>query len=167
MKGEVVIPKVRVAALIGKGGSDRKRIAKMGKVSLRISSDGTVNISGQADRVWLVSQVVEAIGRGFSPDDAILIFNKDFAYELIYINEFAPKNKRRRLELRGRLIGTKGKIKHIIQKKTKTKISIYGKTVGIIGPSEGLGLAKRAVEMILRGSQYGSALGFLTKKVED
>lgn len=163
---EVLIPKLRVGVLIGKSGAARKHIAEKGKVSLRISADGLVEITGQPKNVWTASQVVEAIGRGFSPEEAFKIFNPDFTFELIYINEFAPKNPKRRAELRGRLIGTQGKIKHIIQKKTKTKLSIYGKTVAIIGPAEGVDLARRTVEMLLRGSQYGTALGFLTRKIE-
>lgn len=165
-KEEVLIPKARVGVLIGKGGADRNRIAKKAKVSLRISADGTVQISGDTKRVWLASQIVEAVGRGFSPDDALMILNDEFSFELIYINEFAPRNPKRRMELRGRLIGTHGKIKKLIEKKTKTKMSIYGKTVSILGPAEGVDLARRAVEMLLKGSQYGTAIGFLKRKLD-
>jgi len=164
VREEVVISKSRVAVLIGKGGADRKRIAKLGRVSLNISSDGIVAVTGNPENVWVASAVVEAVGRGFSSADATLLFNKDYSFSLIYINEFVPKSKKRRIELRGRLIGTQGKIKHIIQKKTKTRISIYGKTVGIIGSSEGVNLARRAIESILRGAQYSTALGFLKTK---
>ena len=166
VKEEVLIPKSRVAVLIGTKGYSRNAIARTAKVSLNISSDGVVEINGQPQNVWLASSIVEAIGRGFSPESAMMLFNKKFAFELLYINDFTPKNPRRRKELRGRIIGTQGKIKHIIQKKTKTRLAIYGKTVGIIGPAEGVNLARRVVEMILRGAQYSAALGFLTREIE-
>ncbi len=166
VKEEVLIPKSRVAVLIGRSGSFRNKLAKFGRVSLQISQDGTINISGNPDRVWLVSSIIEAVGRGFSPQDASLLFNKEYSFELIYVNEFAAKSKKRQKELRGRLIGTQGKIKQSIQRKTKTKISVQGKTVAIIGPAEGVVLARKAVSMILRGAKYGSALGFLKQKEE-
>lgn len=167
VKEDVLIPKSRVAVLIGVGGNVRNTIAKTAKVSLKISADGVVEISGQPQNVWLASLIIEAIGRGFSPESAMMLFNKKFTFELLHISDFTPKNPRRRRELRGRVIGTQGKIKHIIQKKTKTRLAIYGKTVGIIGPEEGVGLARRAIEMILRGAQYSAALGFLVREVEN
>ena len=166
VREEVVIPKLRVAALIGKGGANRNKIAKTGKVSLQIGSDGTVRMSGEPDCVYIVSSVIEAVGRGFSLREAMLIFNPEYRFELLHISDFAQRSKKRQRELRGRLIGTDGRIKKTIEKKTKTKLAIMGKTVGIIGTADSVLLARRAVSSILRGAQYSSALGFLKAKEE-
>ena len=47
---------------------------------------------------------------------------------------------------------------------TGTKISIYGKTVGIIGPLDSLLDAKKAVESLLSGSPHAHVYSWLEKR---
>ena len=160
---ELLIPKERVAVLIGPKGHAKKQIEKAGDVKLQIDAkEGSVKIFAKdAVNLWLGRQVVEAIGRGFNPEIAQKIFKEENNFELISLSDYGAKSKKDLERLKGRLIGTKGKTKRVIQHHTKTHISIYGKTVGIIGPAEGVQNARRAIEIILSGARQGTAYHFL------
>ncbi|MEC7722388.1 MAG: hypothetical protein VYB36_00600, partial [Candidatus Thermoplasmatota archaeon] len=46
---------------------------------------------------------------------------------------------------------------------TSTSITIYKSTVVVIGPEEGLALARQAVDMIAGGAEHGTVLSFLER----
>jgi ribosomal RNA assembly protein len=50
---------------------------------------------------------------------------------------------------------------------TGVDISIYGKTVAIIGDMEQIHIAKEAVEMILNGVRHKTVYAFLERKTRD
>ncbi len=110
--------------------------------------------------VMRVKFVFQAFGRGFDFDTALSLLDEDFSLDLIDIS-FYTKSRDRMAELRGRVIGTEGKIKNIIEKKTETNIAVYGKTVSIIGRFENVQRARSVIEMILSGKKHGTALKFL------
>lgn len=160
---DLLIPKERVAVLIGPKGQTRKQIEYTGKIKLQINAkEGEVKIiSNDAVSLWLGKKVVEAIGRGFNPEIAQKIFKEGNSFELINLRDYASKSKKDLERLKSRIIGTKGKTKRTIQKHTSTDISIYGKTIGVIGSAEGVQLACRAIEMILTGAKQTTAYRFL------
>lgn len=165
----ILIPKDRIAALIGKKGADRRRIEKEGKVNLIINSKtGDVEIRGEDPfNVWISKEVVGAIGRGFSPRVACKLFKEGYEFEILNLKDYGAKTRERRAQVRARVIGTEGKIKRAIEEYTGTKISVFGKTVGIIGPYEGVGLARRAIEKILQGGKQTNALRWLSERVKN
>jgi len=163
LKEQVLIPKERVAVLIGKKGEARKRIEKEGKVKIWINSDSNeITIHGKdAEDVFFTKNVVELIGRGFSPDSACKILTGEYCADVFSIRDFGAKERKDRQRLLGRLIGTQGKAKRTIEKETTTEIVIYGKTIGILGKPENVDHARRAVEALLIGSTHGTAYKFL------
>ena len=163
---EILIPKSRIAVLIGEKGKNRKLIEKLGNVKLWIDSkEGSVKIiSKDAVKIWLTEKVIEAIGRGFSPKDAVLLFKEGNAFEKIDLSNFRAKTKKRQQTIKARIIGTKGKIKSLIEQKTNTLIAIQGKTICILGKSEDVMLARQTIERILEGSEQGTALKYLLDK---
>ena len=165
---EILIPKERVAILIGSDGKIRKQIEKAGNIKLQINAkEGLVKIiAKEALTLWLSRQVIEAIARGFNPEIAQKIFKEENSFELVNLRDFAGKSKKDLERLKGRLIGTQGKTKRIIQQQTKTDISIYGKTVGIIGPAECVQVARRTIEMLLSGARHGTAYSFMREQME-
>lgn len=169
MESQIIwIPKERVAVLIGTNGKDRRAIEKLGGVRLRISEDGEVAISsGEVFNVWQAQKVVEAIGRGFSPENAKKLFDPDYTFDLVDIRDFTGESKKRQKVVRGRVIGTSGSIRAEIEKVANVNISIYGKTVGIIGKTEDILQAKQAIEDILAGARQGTAIGFLKRSKKD
>lgn len=165
---ELLIPRERVAILIGPNGQVKKQIEKKGNIKLQIDAkEGLVKISAKtALDIWLGKQVVEAVGRGFNPEIAQKIFKEENSFELINLQDHVGKSKKGLERLKGRLIGTKGKSKKVIQRYAGVDISIYGKTVGIIGPVENVHIARQAIEMLLSGAKHSTAYHFLEKQME-
>jgi ribosomal RNA assembly protein len=106
--------------------------------------------------------VIKAIGRGFNPDIAFLILKQDYVFELINMNDFA-KTKNDSVRLKGRVIGSEGKSRNTIEELTETNISVYGKTIGIIGLQENVASARKAIESLLSGSPHSNVFRFLEK----
>ncbi|MBD3262984.1 RNA-processing protein [Candidatus Woesearchaeota archaeon] len=165
---EMLIPKERIAVLIGDSGRDKKEIEKAGKIKLEIhEKENLVKIKAKDPlALWLGQQVVEAVGRGFNPKIAQKIFKEENSFELIRISDY-EKSKKKIKGLKGRIIGTQGKTKKIIQNYTNTNIVVYGKTIGIIGPREGTELARRAIEILLTGAKHGTAYRFLQEQTKN
>ncbi len=161
---EIKIPKERVAILIGKKGETKKELENRTKTKMIIDSkEGDIFLSGNdALSLFDVVEVIKAIGRGFNPDIAFLILKQDYVFELINMNDFA-KTKNDSLRLKGRVIGSEGKSRNTIEELTETNISVYGKTIGIIGLQENVASARRAIESLLSGSPHSNVFRFLEK----
>lgn len=164
---EIKIPKERIAVLIGEKGSMKRRIEKKAKVKLEIDSqEGDVSIEGESLGVYETLNVVKAIGRGFNPTVAELLFNEKFTFELIDIVEFTGKSEKKKTRMKGRLIGEEGKSRKYIEKITSTHIVVYGKTVGIIGEYDDVAIAKQAIKMLLEGSPHANVFRWIERKVQ-
>jgi ribosomal RNA assembly protein len=162
MKETILIPKERIAVLIGKSGTSRRSIEQKGKVKLWVDSNtNEVSISGTVNNIYFAKKVVELVGRGFSPKSALKLYDEKFSAELCDVTDFGVKERKDRKRMLARIIGTKGKSKNIIEKETNTEIVIYGKTIGILGKPEDVEQARRAIEALLQGSEYGSAFRLL------
>jgi len=161
---EILIPTARVAVLIGKKGVTRKSIERKGKVKLKISTTGAVHISGNdALDVMIARNVVEAVGRGFNPVIAEKLFKEEYGYELLSLYDFGAREKYDFKRMRGIVIGEDGSVRKNLQHQTKTEIAVFGKTIAIIGPAEGIQKARHAIEMLLTGAKHGTAYRFLEK----
>ena len=159
---EILIPKARVAVLIGTKGSVKRAIEKRGNIKLKISQDGTVRIKADgALDLSVASDVVEAVGRGFNPNLAKELFKENFAFDLMRMEDYTKKKGLKRI--RGVIIGTRGKMRRSIEESTGTHISIYGKTICIVGPSDSIVKAHKAIEMLLTGAKHSSVYRFLEK----
>ncbi|MBN2102360.1 MAG: RNA-processing protein [Candidatus Aenigmarchaeota archaeon] len=153
----VRIPEDRTAALIGRNGSTKKKIEKMMKVQLEIR-ENDVELIGEDLDVIYARDIIKAIGRGFSPKEALKLLDDE--YQLLVLN--AKDYTRRNLEpVIARIIGTRGKAKKIIEEYTRTRISIYGKTVSIIGTVHDIYIAAEAIEMLLNGSPHKNVYLYL------
>ena len=56
---------------------------------------------------------------------------------------------------------------HLIEEVTETKITIYGRTVSIIGMNPGLDYARRAVEMLITGAPHSAVYTRLERMRRD
>jgi len=162
---ELKIPRERVAVLIGKKGGLKRQLEHATKTKIKVDSEeGDVIITGK-DALLLYScrEIVRAIARGFNPEIAMQLLKQDCGIELINLNEYAdtPKELQR---LRGRVIGEGGKSRRTIESLTLTNISVYGKTIGIIGRLESIPAARKAIEALLSGRKHGTVYKFLERK---
>lgn len=161
---ELKIPKARIAVLIGTNGQTKKELEEYTKTTIDVDSkEGLVTVTGNdAVKLYVVRELVLAIGRGFSPEIAKLLLKQDYCIEVISLDEFSDKKKK--LErVRGRIIGKKGKSREVVETLTETHISVYGKTVSIIGLAENVTMARNAVEMFLEGATHSAVYRRLEK----
>lgn len=162
---ELKIPKERVAVLIGKEGSTKKQVEQSTAVSLNIDSEeGEVKLIGkEAMGLYVAREIVRAIGRGFNPEIALLLLKQDYGVEQINVAEFSD-TKNDMVRLKGRVIGEGGKSRRLIEELTGCHVSVYGKTVMILGNLEWLATARRAVEALLSGSPHSTVYHWLEKR---
>jgi ribosomal RNA assembly protein len=166
----VSVPVDRVGALIGQKGEVKKRVEELSGVKILVNSDtGEVSIDESSAEepvnVLKVKDFVKAVGRGFSDERAMRLFRDEEVYlEVIDIREFSGKSRTRIQQVKGRLIGSKGKTRRLIEELTGAILSIYGNTVSIIGDAVQFDIAKRAVVMVLKGSEHSTVYRFLERK---
>ncbi len=166
---ELKVPKERIAVLIGTKGDIKRQIEEETNSKIHIDSkEGDVRITGE-DSLGLFSarEIIKAVGRGFSPDTAMHILKSDYSFELLNISDYVGKSKKTAVRLKARVIGTEGKTRKQIEHLTETNISVYGKTIGIIGEAEHVMLARRAIETLLAGATHASVYKWLEKKKKD
>jgi ribosomal RNA assembly protein len=160
---ELKIPKDRIAVLIGTGGDVKKQIEDATKTHLDVKSEeGDVFIRGE-DSIMLYSarEIIKAIGRGFNPEIAMMLLKQEYSLEMINLREMV--DEQHMMRLKGRVIGADGKARKNIEFLTETYISIYGKTIGIIGESANVAVARKAVETLLSGSNHATVYKWLEK----
>ena len=167
----VKMPKERVGVLIGEDGKVKRQIEKYCKVKLEVDSesgDVTVIPTEAGSKEGLVGMnardIVKAIARGFSPERAMRLVGEDMYLEVVDIRDFTGKDRKHVARVRARLIGTDGKTRNTIEEFSGAELSIYGNTVAIIGDILSMDAAKRAVEMLLEGSEHSAVYKFLENK---
>ena len=160
------IPSQRIAVLIGKKGETKKDLEKQTKTKINIDSDsGEVVIQGKdAFQVHLTSNTVKAISRGFSPEHAFLLLQENYYFDLIDLKDELGKSEKEINLKKSRVIGSQGKTRKIIEKETGCFVSVYGKTIALIGKAEEINFAKQAIEMLLKGKTHKTVYKFLFKK---
>jgi len=154
------IPNDRIAVLIGKSGNVKSQIEKLCHVSLDIDGDtGEVLIKSQGDvenfSPFKAMEIVTAIGRGFSPENALTLLKGENALHVIDLREFAGKSNANVERIKGRIIGEGGRARQNMENLTGTHISVYGRTVSIIGDSSKLRIVVDAISSISSGSNHG------------
>lgn len=152
------IPRERIGALIGPKGKTKRRIEATFQVDLTIESEsGNVDIRVKPDQsdvsvLFVVRNIVRAIGRGFSPTNALQLVNEDYDLIIMDLEEYVGRSKNSQNRVKGRIIGKGGKSRAMIEELTECLVSVYGGTVAIIGPYDMLPVSKEAVEMLINGS---------------
>lgn len=161
---ELKIPKERVAVLIGKDGKVKAELEEQSKTSIHVDSkEGDVKLVGtNSVNLYLLKDIIKAIGRGFNPEIAMLLFKQDYVLELINLADFV-KSPNQMLRLKGRVIGKAGKARETIEEYTDTNISVYGKTISVLGFCDNVAVCKKAIESLLSGSPHSSVYKWLEK----
>ena len=167
----VKVPRERIGALVGPDGRVKASIEKKLSVRLRIDSQtGDIQITlmptAQDPTVlFRAKEVVTAIGRGFSPENAFRLLKDDETMlEVIDLRETVGRSLSDMKRLKGRVIGKEGKTRRIIEELTEADICVYGHTISIVGEIDQVAIAKKAVRMLIRGSLHGTVYRFLHRK---
>lgn len=157
------IPKDRIAALIGTKGASKRELEEYCKAKINVDSkEGDVTLSGRdAIKLYELREIVKAISRGFSPEFALTLLKPDNMLEIINLKDYGADNKNKLMRIRSRVIGTGGRARRTIEALTYTNISVYGKTISILGEANEVANAKRALEMMITGSMHSSVYKWL------
>ncbi len=160
---ELKIPKDRIAVLIGKDGETKGYIEEQTKTRLEIDSrEGDVFVRGEdALALYTTRDIIRAIGRGFNPEVAVLLLKQDYSFELVNVEDYVKETHLKRIK--GRIIGANGKTRRLIERMTECFVSVYGKTVSIVGRIEDVSIAKRAVISLIQGSPHSNVYKWLEK----
>ena len=167
---DIKIPEARIGVLVGPGGSMKRLIEEKTKTILEIDSEtGTVSIASSEDPLQglRVMDLVKAIGRGFSPERALAILDDEMLMvDVLDLSKMVgTKNDMERIK--GRIIGKDGRSREIMERHSGAKVSVYGKTVTILGYPEQIRIARTAIEMLLDGAPHGNVYSFLEKKHQE
>lgn len=162
---ELRVPKDRIAVLIGKKGATKRELEKVTNTKIEVDSDeGRVTVSGESLDVYTARCVIQAVARGFNPRIASSLCDEENCFDVINIKDYAGKSKKKMTRLKSRIIGSKGKAWKNIERLTNTSISVYGKTVCIIGHVDNVAVAREAVENLLKGAPHGHVYSWLEAK---
>ncbi len=167
----VRIPKERVGVLIGPEGTVKRVIEERLLVELEIDGESggiqiTLNEAAtDPSLLFRAKDVVTAIGRGFSPDQALrLIRNEEAVFDFIDLRTIFGRSDSDIRRVKSRIIGMNGKTRRTIEELTEADVVVYGHTVGFIGTFEQVDIARNAAQMIIQGSEHHSVYNFLQKK---
>ncbi len=152
----VKIPEKRKGVLIGSDGSVKVRIEKSTHTTITVND--SVEIEGESLDVLKAKDIIKAIGRGFSPEKAMRLLSEDVRLVIISMEGETGNTIKR---LFARVIGTHGNTKRIIEKATETYISVYGKTVSVIGKWDSAQKAGQAIELLLEGKTHAYVYKFV------
>ena len=127
------IPNDRIGSLIGKSTGDVEKMQPFKAI-----------------------EIVTAIGRGFSPENAMTLLDGENTLHVIDLREFVGKSNANVERIKGRIIGEGGRARKNMENLTNTHISVYGRTVSIIGDSSKLRLAVDAISALSSGGMHGA-----------
>ena len=162
----VKIPADRVGSLIGKSGIAKSGIEEACLVRLDVDGQtGEVRITSNADpavmQPFKATEIVMAVGRGFSPERAMSLLKGERALHVMDLREFAGRSPAQLERIRGRIIGERGRARRNMEELTGAAISVYGRTVSIIGGPQELRAAVDAVSALCSGRMHGTVYGRL------
>lgn len=164
------IPLERVGVLVGSKGGTKAELEKGTGTAITVDGrTGEVTIEippGCRDpsEILRARDLVNAIGRGFSPEKASRLFSDGQMLEVIDLKQVIGDSQNQLTRLKGRVIGENGKTRRLIEQLAGVSLSVYGHTIALIGDYEEMRVAKEAVEMLLRGCMHGTVYKYLNKE---
>jgi ribosomal RNA assembly protein len=164
---EIKIPEERIGVLVGPGGSMKRFIEERTRTRMEVDSEtGTVSIVSSEDPLLAMRalDLVRAIGRGFSPEKALVILDDEILMLDIIDLSKTVGTKNDMMRMKGRIIGKDGRTREIMERLSGTKVSVYGKTVALLGHPEQIRVARAAIEMLIDGAPHGNVYSFLERK---
>lgn len=124
------------------------------ELKVKITNKGNlVFINGKPENEYTALQTIEAINLGFSVERASLLKNHNIILQTLNIKDLTKKHNLE--EIKGRIIGTKGKTLKTLNTLTDCAISLKDNKIGIIGDVEEIQDAVQALTSLVQGSKQG------------
>ncbi len=163
----IKVPQDRIGVIIGVEGKIKETLEQKSGATIDVDSEsGSVALESEGDafKALRASEVIKAIARGFSPEKALkLLDNEDLILDLIDLSKVgdSPADLTR---IKGRIIGRGGKTREIMESMTGAKVSVYGKTISIIGDGDQIASVRTAIDMLIDGAPHGAVYGYLERR---
>jgi ribosomal RNA assembly protein len=162
------VPAERIGVIVGKNGRVKKRIQQLTNARVEVNPEGIVTISSSQESedpvlLWKARDIIRAMARGFSPKKAFALLDEDARLIIISLREFVGTSQRQLRRVAGRIIGENGRTRRVIEQTTETKVSVYGRTVSIIGVDPGIEYARKAIDMLIEGAPHNVVYTHLEK----
>ena len=160
------IPIERTGVLIGPDGEVKDRLEQGCSCKVTINSKtGAVSIDDSKDPYMGMKamDIVQAIARGASANHAFRLLSDNVYFALFDIRDYTGKSQNRVREMRGRIIGTDGRMRANIEKMTDSNIAVRGNTIAIICDIDSFDTAKKAIDMLLSGSEHSAVNKFMER----
>ncbi len=166
------IPVDRVGVLIGHSGETKKDLENRFKIKLTIDSkSGEITIDEHEIEdplvVIQIENIIKAIGKGFSPQNAIKLLDDNADFFTFDLHDYVGKKDIHIRRLKSRVIGREGKTKRVLEELTDSKISVYGHTVSIISDIMRMNILKKSVDMLLTGSKHATVYRFVEAQMRE
>jgi len=166
------IPMDRIGVLIGHKGETKKDLEERTGLKINIDSKaGEIVIDDHETNdpllVIKTENVIKAIGRGFSPEKAVILLDDDADFFIFDLYDYVGKKESHIKRLKSRIIGKEGKTRKVLEELTGSKISIYGTTISIISDVMKMNILKKAVDMILTGSKQATVYKFVEAQMKE
>jgi len=169
------IGKNRIAVLIGINGKIKKEIEKALGVKINIDSKtGDCEVLPRIDdpnyiplNDYTAQKIVNAINRGFNPAKAMKLMEENYDIEVFNLLSILGKSEKHIKRVKGRVIGRNGEMRRAIERFAESFVSVYGKTVSIIAMYEDLQIARKAINMIIKGLPHHMVIKYLENKYND
>jgi len=162
----------RVAVLIGHNGETKKDLEQKSGLKINIDSKlGEVVIDDHEveDPLMIIKieNIIKAIGRGFSPQNAMKLMDDDADFFVFNLHDYVGKKESHVSRLKSRIIGREGKTKRVLEELTDSKISIYGHTISIISDIIRMNIVKKSIDMLITGSKHATVYRFVETQMRE
>lgn len=156
MKDVVLLPRDR-RGVVNKAVCDTLKKKLNVECAVR---DNAAELDGEGLELLTAKNIVKAIGRGFAPERAYRLLDEDVQLEIRDLGRLSDARIR---TIKSRVIGTKGKMRGIMEMDTGAAVSVYGKTIAVIGTFEEIKNASEAIDMLINGSEHKTVYRFLQR----
>lgn len=145
----------------GKIKRNKEAIEKATKCKISLKGK-KICVSGKAVNEFIAFQIIDAINFGFTTPEALVLCDENFIFEKINIKDLTKR--RDLIRIRGRIIGTRGVTKQIIENLSDCSIALKDNKVGIIGHSENIEICRQAIISIIHGKKQGKVYTYLERE---
>lgn len=131
-------------------------------LNVKITNRGNeIYIDGSPENEYIAEKVILALDFGFPFSVAMEIKTEDLMTEMVNIKEYTKQKDLARV--RGRIIGTNGKILKTISELSNCHLELKDNKIAIIGHPELIRIAREAIISITKGTKPGNVYAYLEK----
>ena len=168
----IKVPMERVAVLIGHNGETKNELEERSGLKIDIDSKlGEVTIDDHEVEdplmVIKIENMIKAVGRGFSPQNTVRLFDDDADFFIFDLHDYVGKKPAHIRRLKSRIIGREGKTKRVLEELTDSKISVYGHTISIISDIARINILKKSIDMLLTGSKHATVYRYVESQIRE